>query len=82
MGTLTTGNVIVRNIHTKDVGILLHSWDISDPEKGDITDCYVAFFGRSIPDINKPPSMIPYISRYFSTALEVKIDDKWVPMPT
>lgn len=47
-------------------GVVVHCW-LSDEIKGH--DCYVAFFGESIPA--GQPAAKPYVLRYASTSLTV-----------
>lgn len=64
---LKPGALVRRVNHAGDSwedGIVVHCWH--DDELG-IFDCYVAFFGVSIPE--GKPSEKPYIMRYASTSL-------------
>jgi hypothetical protein len=49
-----------------EYGIVVHCWI---NEEVHAHDCYVAFFGDQLP--TEKPGKLPYVLRYFSTALTV-----------
>lgn len=57
----------VRLQSTGECGIVVSSWTAD--ELSGITDCYVAFFGRSFPSRDQRPTQVPYVLRYAATSL-------------
>ena len=51
-----------------EYGIVVYTW--KNPEIGMMKDCYVAFWGKEIPDFNSNVKINPYILRYAATSLK------------
>lgn len=54
--------------HQDEYGIVISTW--RNPEIGMMKDCYVAFWGTSIPDFESSDKVEPYILRYAAVSLE------------
>jgi len=51
-----------------EYGIVVSTW--RNPEIGMMKDCYVAFWGKSIPDFEGQETITPYILRYAAVSLQ------------
>jgi len=60
----------VRRKNSGEVGVILHTWQCTEPGFEEDIDCYVAFYGDSFPDKGKSCKK-PYVLRYFCSSLEV-----------
>ena len=50
-----------------EYGIVIYTW--INPNIGMSKDCYVAFWGREIPDFESSELIEPYVLRYAATSL-------------